>query len=117
VKAKLAASVVLLCSILLCLLAAWVALFSDKIALLAVFVVALVFIAPVIGLYLRANWCRIFLGICYTPFFIFFLTLPLSQFFYFRPVYLAALLGSAIPVFLLFFYRPLKTYTRNTPSP
>jgi hypothetical protein len=78
-KAKLAATAVLLCSIVLCLLASWVALFSDKIALLSVFLVALVFVVPVIGLYLRANWCRVFLGICASPFTSARCTSPLSS--------------------------------------
>jgi hypothetical protein len=113
-KAKAAATVILLYSILLFLAAVCGAVLNRDISITTILVSGVICIGPAIGIYRRANWCRIFLGICFALVLAFFLVLPFTEDeFHFRLTYLAFLAGSGFPVFLLFFYPPLRHYTRN----
>lgn len=111
-KAKTAATVILVYSVLLFAGSVWGALLANKFSLYTVPVSALLFVGPAIGIYRRVNWCRIFLGVWFVLILVFFVSMPFQTDFNFRPVYLAYLLGSAAPVYLLFMHSPLKDYTR-----
>ena len=116
-KAKTAAALILLYSVLLFAASMWGALLAGNFSLYTIPVSALLFIGPAIGIYRRVNWCRILLGVWFALILVFFVVMPFRTEFHFRPIYLAYLLGSVAPVYLLFMYRPLKDYTRNVSQP
>lgn len=115
-NAKVAAVVILIYSVLLFLGAVWGAILGRDFSIYTIPISALLTIGPAIGIYRRANWCRIFMGVCFASIFALCLSFAFRANFVFRPIYLGILLGSGLPVFLLFFYRPLKDYTRKLPS-
>ena len=116
-NAIVAATVILLYSIVCSVGAVEGALRSGEFSIFTIPVSALFFVGPAIGIYRRANWCRIFLGIWFTLVLGYFLSLPFTAGFTFYVWYLALLLASALPVFLLFFYPPLKLHTQNVQRP
>ena len=93
------------------------ALLTGNFSIYTVPASALLFIGPAIGIYRRTNWCRIFLGFWFVLVLGFFLIMPFTGEFHFRPAYIGLLLGCALPVFLLFFYPPLKHQTQNLSQP
>jgi hypothetical protein len=116
-KAKIAARFILAYSVFLFVASVWGALHNGNFSIFTVPVSGLLFIGPAMGIYRRINWCRIFLGIWFALMFVFVATLPLKSNFLVRPIYFAYLLGSGVPVYLLFLYAPLKAYTRAVPQP
>jgi len=76
-------------------------------------------VAAILGVLMRINWCRIFLGIGFALILADVLLLPFfpdSELrFRGRTLlgYLATLAITSFPVFLLFFYAPLRNYTRH----
>src|SRR5258705_110243 len=110
-KAKTAATLILVYSVLLFAASLWGALRAGDFSIYTIPVSGLLFIGPAIGIYRRVNWCRIFLGVWFTLILVFFVVMPFRTDFHFRPIYFAYLLGSGVPVYLLFLYSPLKDYT------
>ena len=112
-NAKAAAIIIMVYAVLLFAGAVHGALIGRNFSIYTIPVTVLLFIGPAIGVYGRVNWCRIFLGIWAVFVFGIFLSFCFRSDFVFRPAYLGFLLGSGLPVFLLFFYPPLKRYTQN----
>jgi len=116
-KGKVAAIIVILYAVVLFAGAVQGAMLRHTLSIYTIPVTALLFIAPAIGVYRRANWCRIFLGVWAVFVFCLFVSFSFRSDFQFRLAYLGFLLGTGIPVFLLFFYSPLKEHTRNVSAP
>jgi hypothetical protein len=112
-KGKIAATVILVYAILAFVLSLEGALLRRNFSIYTVIVSGLLCIGPAIGIYRRVNWCRIFLGVFFGFIFALCLILPFATDFHFRAVYLVLLLGSGLPVYLLFMYSPLKEHTRK----
>ena len=114
-KGRIAAIIVLLYAVILFLAAVWGAVLERDFNLTTIPVAGLLFLGPAIGVYRRTNWCRIFLGIWALFVFGIFVYIPFSSEFHFRVLYIGILVAAGFPVFLLFFYPPLKIYTQNKP--
>jgi hypothetical protein len=113
-KEKLAATIILAYSILLALGVTFGAILGGNFSLMSLPVYLVMFVGPAIGIMKRKDWCRVFLGCCFAFMLFVFLILPVTaEEFHFKPVYLLFLLGSGIPVYLLFFWKPLKDYTKT----
>ena len=116
-KAKVAATLILLYAVILFVECVRGALLGGDFSISTIPLTGILFIGPAIGIFRRVNWCRIFLGIWSVFAFLIFLVLPFRYEFHFRPAYLGFLLVTGLPVFLLFFYPPLKNYTQNVSRP
>jgi hypothetical protein len=113
-KEKTAALVILIYSILLGIGASLGALLGGEFGLMTLPVYLLMFVGPAIGIMKRKDWCRVFLGCCFGFVFVMLCVLPFQgEEFHFKPVILLFYLGSGIPVYLLFFWKPLKRYTKS----
>lgn len=112
-KAKIAATVILIYAVILFGESVRGALLNGNHSIYTVPVTALLFVGPAIGIYRRINWCRIFLGAWAALVFVIFVSFSFRTDFHFLPSYVGYLLGTALPVFLLFFYPPLKRYTQK----
>lgn len=120
-KEKIAATIILAYTILLALGVTFGAILGGNFNVMSLPVYLVMFVGPAIGIFRRKDWCRIFLGCCFAFVLSTFLILPITaEEFHFKPAYLLFLLGSVFPVYLLFFWKPLKKYTQvkeNEPSP
>lgn len=112
-KGKIAAILVLIYAVILFLGAVQGAILGRDFSIATIPVTALVVVGPAVGILRRINWCRIVLGIWAV--FVFGLVVAFSfrANFHFRPAYLGWLLATGLPVFLLFFYPPLKRHTQH----
>lgn len=118
-KEKIAASIILAYSILLTLGITFGAILGGNFNFMSLPVYLVMFVGPAIGIMKRKNWCRVFLGCCFAFMLAVFLVLPVTaEEFHFKPVYLLFLIGCGLPVYLLFFWKPLKAYTQiEEPEP
>jgi len=115
-KAKIAATIILLYAILLFGLAVQGAFIDNHFtALFTIPINGLLFIGPAIGIFRRINWCRILLGIFSV--FVFLICMAISLRLGFRPIHLGFLLITGFPIFLIFFYPPLKNFTKDASLP
>jgi hypothetical protein len=111
-KEKLAATIILAYTILLALGTTFGAILGGNFSFMSLPVYLVMFVGPAIGIMKRKNWCRVFLGCCFAFILAVSLILPVTaEEFHFKPTYLLFLLGSGFPVYLLFFWKPMKAYT------
>ncbi|MGJ8641071.1 MAG: hypothetical protein ACSHYA_16900 [Opitutaceae bacterium] len=112
-KEKTAAIIILAYTVLLALGVTFGAILGGNFSLMSLPVYLVMFVGPAIGIFRRINWCRVFLGCCFAFVLSIFLILPIrAEEFHFKPTYLLFLLGSGFPVYMLFFWKPLKEYTK-----
>src|SRR5262245_19788382 len=99
-KAKAAATLIMLYAIVLFVESVRGALLGGNFSALTIPLTGLLFIGPAIGVFRHVNWCRIFLGIWALFAFVMILVLPFRSDFHFRPAYFGFLLVTGLPVFL-----------------
>ena len=111
-KAKIAAAIILIYAILFFGIVVRVAFLEPTPAVFCVVIVdGILFVGPAIGILRGINWCRILFGVWAIFIFLMSVVLPLDS--GFRPLDFVLIAASGLPLFLTFFYPPLKDFTRN----
>lgn len=111
-KEKAAATFILIYAIALFVGVCFGALLGRSFGAMTIPVYAVMFVGPAIGIFRRKDWCRVLLGSFCAFVFAILIIIPLrADEFHVKPAYLGLLAITGFPVYLLFFWKPLKLYT------
>jgi hypothetical protein len=113
-KEKAAATVLLIYALVLAVGVTIQTVIDRSFNLMTIPIHGIIIVGPAVGVFRRKRWCRIALG-CLAGFvFAIFLLAPIRYGeFHFKWAYLGYLAATGVPVYLLFFWKPLVRYTEK----